>query len=205
MTREQHLAYCKICTHQKFDPKLGIICDLTDKQADFEGECPSFEADQEQIKKEEAKVYSNFPKFRTASAGKRFANFLIDLVILYILTFMFAFTVAMILAAVYPDALKYMVEGNVLLNYGFAFVVWSLYYGLLEGGTGRSIGKFVTKTKVVDMNGNIPSYGAIFKRTLSRFIPFEAFSFLGSDAVGWHDQISDTRVVEIDPPNYQQF
>ena len=205
MTREQHLAYCKICTHQKFDPKLGVICDLTEKQADFEGECPSFEADQERVKKEETKVYSNSPKFRTASPGKRFANFLIDLVVLNILTFMFAFTVAIILAVVNPGALELMQEDNIFLNYAFTFVVWTLYYVLMEGGTGRSIGKLITKTKVVDLNGNKPSFGAIFKRTLSRFIPFEAFSYLGSDAVGWHDQISDTRVVDVDPPVYQPY
>ncbi|CAN0592803.1 unnamed protein product, partial [Laminaria digitata] len=34
-------------------------------------------------------------------------------------------------------------------------------------------------------------------RTAARFVPFEAFSFLGGDATGWHDRWSNTRVVRL--------
>ena len=41
-----------------------------------------------------------------------------------------------------------------------------------------------------------PTYGQILGRTFSRFVPFEAFSFLPSP-VGWHDRWSGTRVVRV--------
>lgn len=43
MTREEHLKFCKICEKQKFDPKKGIVCSLTNEVATFESECPDFE------------------------------------------------------------------------------------------------------------------------------------------------------------------
>ena len=46
MTREEHLKFCKKCTNRTFDTKQGIICKLTDKIADFEGDCKHFEHDE---------------------------------------------------------------------------------------------------------------------------------------------------------------
>jgi hypothetical protein len=40
-----------------------------------------------------------------------------------------------------------------------------------------------------------PPFGTMVLRSLCRLIPFEPFSFLGSDARGWHDSITKTRVV----------
>jgi len=34
-------------------------------------------------------------------------------------------------------------------------------------------------------------------RSLCRFIPLEAFSFLFNDGSGWHDTISSTKVINI--------
>lgn len=45
MTREEHLKLCKKCTKQKFDPKKGIICGLTNQMADFNETCENFEED----------------------------------------------------------------------------------------------------------------------------------------------------------------
>ena len=45
MTREEHLKFCKTCNNRKSDFKLGLICGLTDKIADFEEECDSYEKD----------------------------------------------------------------------------------------------------------------------------------------------------------------
>ncbi|MFT6053581.1 MAG: antitoxin component YwqK of YwqJK toxin-antitoxin module [Roseivirga sp.] len=46
MTREEHIVFCKKCTNRKFDPNQGLICRITDKKADFEDECPSFNLDE---------------------------------------------------------------------------------------------------------------------------------------------------------------
>jgi len=45
MTREQHLKFCKICTHRQMNSSLGLVCDLTGARANFEEECPDFEKD----------------------------------------------------------------------------------------------------------------------------------------------------------------
>ncbi|NPV51836.1 MAG: rhomboid family intramembrane serine protease [Candidatus Methanofastidiosum sp.] len=45
MDRNKQLEYCKKCTKQKFDPKQGIICGLTNQKSDFENECEFFEID----------------------------------------------------------------------------------------------------------------------------------------------------------------
>ncbi|MBC8643239.1 RDD family protein [Flavobacterium lindanitolerans] len=59
----------------------------------------------------------------------------------------------------------------------------------------RTIGKFITKTVVVNINGEKPDTQEILVRSLCRLIPFETFSFLGAPNKGWHDSISKTYVV----------
>ncbi len=51
MTREQHLKFCKKCTNRRLDMKIGLLCNLTGKKADFENECKSFEIDNSVIEK----------------------------------------------------------------------------------------------------------------------------------------------------------
>ncbi|HEY6914196.1 MAG TPA: RDD family protein, partial [Paludibacter sp.] len=62
---------------------------------------------------------------------------------------------------------------------------------------GRSLGKIITKTKVITVDGDKPDFKTFLIRALCRFIPLESFSFLGSTDSGWHDSISRTRVVRI--------
>ena len=71
-----------------------------------------------------------------------------------------------------------------------------LYYFIFESVSHRTLGKYVTNTKVVMQNGDEPSPRAILLRSLCRLIPFDAFSFLGRDGKGWHDSLSNTYVVD---------
>ena len=43
------------------------------------------------------------------------------------------------------------------------------------------------------LDGNPPTAGAVLKRTLARYVPLEALTFLIN--VGFHDSISRTKVV----------
>ncbi len=43
MTREERLQYCKVCKNKKFNFKEGLLCKLTGKLAEFEGECEHFD------------------------------------------------------------------------------------------------------------------------------------------------------------------
>ena len=84
-------------------------------------------------------------------------------------------------------------ENEFLINL-ITYISYSLYYFLIENySKGRSIGKFITGTKVVTLEGEIPKSSVFLKRSLYRLIPFEAFSFLGTN--GWHDSIPKTTVV----------
>jgi uncharacterized RDD family membrane protein YckC len=129
-----------------------------------------------------------------ASSGSRFLNYILDIVAIIALIFALSF-VAAILASLFDlnEFLYWM--GNVSdLEGQLIFVVISIfYYSFTESLFGRSLGKLITGTVVVDENGEKPSFGIILKRTLCRLIPFDGFSFLGSR--GWHDSISDTYVV----------
>ena len=84
-------------------------------------------------------------------------------------------------------------ESNLIYNI-IAAIVLVFYYFLIESITkGRSIGKLVTGTKVVMIDGSTPTTKDYFMRSLCRIIPFEVLSFLGEN--GWHDKISKTTVV----------
>lgn len=52
------------------------------------------------------------------------------------------------------------------------------FFGFETLTKGRSIGKFITGTKVVTLEGEIPTANVFLKRSFCRIIPFEAFSFL---------------------------
>lgn len=71
-----------------------------------------------------------------------------------------------------------------------------VYYIFFESLTGRTLGKFITGTKVVNENGLKASFGQILGRSFSRLIPFEAFSFFGEEGRGWHDSIPKTYVIK---------
>ena len=49
MTRQEHLKFCKTCTNREMDLKIGLICKLTGKIADFENECPSYNEDEKAL------------------------------------------------------------------------------------------------------------------------------------------------------------
>ena len=85
---------------------------------------------------------------------------------------------------------------DIVLTSFFYFI----YTFLMEYFTnGRTIGKYITGTKVIMTDGKKPTGNDFFLRNLCRLVPFDAFSFLGEN--GWHDNWSDTRVINI--KNYE--
>lgn len=69
-----------------------------------------------------------------------------------------------------------------------------VHYILSESVLGASPAKFLTKTRVIDYNGEKPSLKTIMLRTISRLVPLEWISFFIGD--GWHDQWSKTIVAK---------
>jgi uncharacterized RDD family membrane protein YckC len=118
-----------------------------------------------------------------ASASVRLANLAIDYVLFMVACFALGFIVALLGA---PELVG-LLTWPVMIG----------YYLFFEGIFNSTPGKMITRTRVVTIQGGKPSFGQIFGRTLSRFVPFEAFSFLGAGATGWHDRWTGTRVVRI--------
>lgn len=126
------------------------------------------------------------------SRKKRFVNYVID----RILSFYLAYIIVTISALAY---------GLLHFSYG-SFTSWEiyvcifipsifLYYYLSERFLGRTLGKYITSTQVVDkMNKKLTS-GQIIKRTIARLIPFNEFSLFNQTRLTWHDRLSCTKVV----------
>jgi uncharacterized RDD family membrane protein YckC len=125
-----------------------------------------------------------------AGRWRRFANFLIDYAGF---TFLGAI-VGVLVVVVFGD------EGSAFLQSTPDMLVGAPiflgYYIVLEGLTGRTLGKLVTGTKVVNEDGLKPTFGQIVGRAFSRLIPFEAFSFFGEQGRGWHDRLPRTYVIK---------
>lgn len=127
------------------------------------------------------------PRDYVASNGKRFLNLIIDTIMYYII---------IVLLTVIFIAVEIDVEANVALNWLVTLSSSFLYYFSLESMNGKTVGKYLTKTRVVYIDGSTPTNGTIAKRALCRFIPFDALSFLSSNPIGWHDKYSDTLVID---------
>ncbi len=130
-----------------------------------------------------------------AESGKRFANYLIDIVCFYV--FIFAGGVA--LGVFFPEILDSINTTSIfnLLARIIGLVLFALFmFGQEALFNGKSIGKFITKTKAVNLDGTPISINTALLRGLSRAVPFEAFSALGSPPSPWHDKWTNTMVID---------
>ena len=110
----------------------------------------------------------------------RLYNFLIDSTIFYILVLLLSML------------LKEHVERGVLKY--FMILFYYLYYLTFEFILGQTIGKMITKTKIIDIkSGQKPGFTRILIRSLSRLIPIDFLSYLFSSH-GIHDILSKTEL-----------
>lgn len=100
------------------------------------------------------------------------------------------------MAILAPDALTFFEEDNKLIDYALGFIAGMLYFTCFEYYSGRTIAKYITKTKVVTENGEKPKLKTVLIRSACRFIPFEQLSFFSSTKSGLHDVLSKTMVVD---------
>jgi uncharacterized RDD family membrane protein YckC len=138
-----------------------------------------------------------------ASQGKRFANYLIDVIGFYIFMYFFSYVIveiSMDLAILlYGDDESFNLLGRLvfLLFYG-------MYMGLIEAMfKGRSLGKLITGTVAVYEDGSRINVQTALLRGLIRAVPFNAFSALGNPSYPWHDKWSKTLVVNYKDINRQ--
>ncbi len=133
-----------------------------------------------------------------ATKGVRFLNFIIDYIIFIIINFVIGAAIGFFSEITGNYALYDFVVYNdsILFEYAYTIVIWTIYYTTMETLTGKTIGKFITKSKAVMADGSKLTLEKALVRSLCRFIPFEPFSFLGEDGKGWHDSITKTYVID---------
>jgi hypothetical protein len=170
MEHLERIEICANCRHRGFDRQLGTICGITGEIPDFEETCNDYLMDQSALGSIVHSIVEEPDGIASWSA--RLTNTIIDSAIICV------------------AILIYGIEDELT-----GLLIVPIYYLFLESLAGKTIGKMFTKTRVVTVNGDKPDFVNILGRTLCRFIPFEALSFMNSTGVGWHDVFSGTRVV----------
>jgi len=198
MVTPEQIESCKKCFNIRYDGNGEIICRYTNKAPDFKQHCVLFDS---AYKSEDASVFDEFEAERnSASAGNwiRLANNLLDMIGIYIFMIIFVVFFGIIMKLTDSSAFGGISDTGTLMNYLIGFIAGTIYYTLFEYFSGgRSFGKFITKTKVITLDGGKLDFKTVLIRSLCRYIPLEPFSFFGSTDMGWHDSISKTRVVKI--------
>ena len=131
-----------------------------------------------------------------ASSGTRFANLLIDRVILYVIWSLVLgpLTVNIIVSMGLYTENRF---GLWFELYLFAMVFNVLIIAIQEATMGgKTFGKLITRTRAVNENGSPIDFRKALMRSLSRAVPFEVFSALGSPCYPWHDRWTDTLVID---------
>lgn len=134
--------------------------------------------------------------------GVRFLNYLIDLVVFYLLFLGGGMVLGVALYASGGESANSFLSGleNIppILDRLLTLVLYGLFMFVQEAILGgRSLGKLITQTRVLTSEGDKPDTGTLLTRNLSRCVPFEQLSFFGER--GWHDAWSDTIVVKAKP------
>lgn len=129
--------------------------------------------------------------YQEASKEKRFLNLIID----YLVFLLFIVIIGIISLVVQPNlfldeynlgaGLEYLITGSMMILY---------YTGLEYLLKGKTIGKYLTKTRAVNEDNSRMDFITTLKRSLFRLIPFEPLTFLG--ARGLHDSLSHTKVIQ---------
>ena len=130
-----------------------------------------------------------------ASTGKRFLNYLIDLLSFWLLIVI----AGVCIAIVSPSVIE-----NIDDSPGFNFIdriltllLYGIYMGIIEGlFKGKSLGKLITKTRAVHMDGSKIGWDKAFARSFSRAVPFCVFSAFGTPCNPWQDRWTSTMVID---------
>ena len=129
-----------------------------------------------------------------AEMGKRFLNYLIDLIGFVI----FLVFLGIIVGLLAPSLISAFSDMNSIVDRIVTLLLFGLYMGSIEAITkGRSLGKLITGTKAVNHDGSNISTSTAFARGLSRAVPFNQLSAFGNPPNPWHDRWNNTYVIDI--------
>lgn len=134
---------------------------------------------------EKQETYIEQTAFQRSGKGQRIFHLLLDLMLYFLL---------------FSGTIKYFMRMiNDKVTAEISWLIWLivcriLYYFISEFLFGFTPAKLLTATCVVNQQGEKTNLGQIATRTLLRFVPFEAFTFLGKH--GLHDKGSYTYVAK---------
>ncbi len=132
-----------------------------------------------------------------ATQWQRLVNFVVDMFLVRVWTTGIGLGLGLALMWIWPEALDWMID-QPLVGWVVDISSFVLYFLVFEATLGRTPGKWITGTKVVNEDGSPPSAETVLWRTLIRMVPFEPFSYLGANRPrGWHDRWSGTCVIQL--------
>ncbi len=126
---------------------------------------------------------------------KRLLTHVLDLFFFYMSFIILGVVIGIVLASLGKDP-ESAFEINPLLDKLITMLLLVAYNITFESIFGKTLGKMITNTKVVNEDGTKPSFNQIVGRSFARLIPFDGFSFLAERPRGWHDTMSGTMVVD---------
>jgi uncharacterized RDD family membrane protein YckC len=130
-----------------------------------------------------------------ATTGIRFANYMIDIIAFYA----FMFVIGIVLGLIDPTIFESMDNespATKLVDRLLSLLLYGLFMGLVEGiFKGKSLGKLITGTRAVQLDGSAISFQTALLRGFSRAVPFAPFSAFGSPSDPWQDKWTKTQVV----------
>ncbi len=134
--------------------------------------------------------------YERVSHMKRLGNYIVDIIGFYILIIFFGLFMGLFFPEVLSD-IDFEESGIGLLDRLVTLLFYALYMGVSETVfKGRSLGKFATGTRAVNLDGSSITTKTAFLRGLSRAVPFAAISALGSPSNPWQDKWTNTMVVK---------
>lgn len=137
-------------------------------------------------------------KVKTVQGGRRFLHYLVDSFLVGGIYFL----LTLLGVEANRNTSVYYIEVNEIqlyIGYVQMFISFGFYFGF-EAWLGRTPGKFLTRSHVINEYAEKPKTTDILVRTALRWVPFEAFSCLGER--GWHDKWSKTWLVNEEELNY---
>jgi uncharacterized RDD family membrane protein YckC len=141
-------------------------------------------------------------QFEEASTGQRFLNMVIDNILMnYGLSYLTGGIVGYLLGTFFPDfsmSLFSDLESFGAIIFGLILTYFNhvVYYTFCEKVfKGYTLGKLITGTRAIRADGAELTLKNAFLRSVSRLVPFEAFSIWFGDGL-WHDRWTKTMVIK---------
>jgi uncharacterized RDD family membrane protein YckC len=128
-----------------------------------------------------------------ASIWQRLGGYALDYAFMYIFCILVGFFIGLVVVTSGGSSGSGIVIVSGVI---FGLIIYCGYKIFCESIWQRTLGKLIVGTKVVDRQGNKPSFPKILGRSFARLIPFEFISFmLDGHPIGLHDSLSGTMVV----------